>query len=131
NHIVDLVRAVIVDQSPVNSEGRGAAGADNVGGDDDPIAVASAASDIEDSAAKITEPSRIDVCDITLEERYELPLLLLARASPIAAEDKPGDTGAVEILVEELSEPGASYRGIGFSVAQFGRPIPQVVHNGE
>jgi hypothetical protein len=36
-----------------------------------------------------------------------------------------------KILVEELSEPGAPYRGIGFIVEQFGRSIPQLLHKGE
>jgi hypothetical protein len=81
--------------------------------------------------AKIGEPSGVNECDIVLEKLYELLLLLCACASPIAAENKSGNTGAVKIIVEQLSEPSLPYRGIGFVVEQLDRSIPQLVHKGD
>jgi hypothetical protein len=74
------------------------------------------------------EPRRVDKYDIILEKLNELLLLLPARASPVAAENKASDTGAVEIFVEQLSEPSLPYRGIGLVVEQFAGSIPELVH---
>jgi len=57
-------------------------------------------------------------------------LLLLAGASPIATENKPGNTGGVEILVEQLPKPGLPQRGIGLVVEQFDGTAPKLVHKG-
>src|SRR4029077_18966271 len=61
--IIDLVTVDVVNQSPVNSEGRCAARADHVGGDDYPVAIASPAADFEGFTAKIGEPSGVNECD--------------------------------------------------------------------
>src|SRR5262249_22713464 len=57
--------------------------------------------------------------------------LLLARVPPIPAENKSGNTGAVEILMEQLPEPSLPYRGVGFVGEQFGRLLPQLVHKAD
>jgi len=105
NDIIDLVTTVVIDQPPVDPEGRCAARADYVSRDDYPVAIASAAAGFEGFAAKIGEPSRIDECDILLEKFYELLLFVCPGAPPIAAKNKPGYTDPVEIIVEQLPEP--------------------------
>ena len=103
--IIDLVTAVVIDQPPVDPEGRCAARADYISRDDYRVAIASAAAGFEGFAAKIGEPSRIDECDILLEKFYELLLFVCPGAPPIAAKNKPGYTDPVEIIVEQLPEP--------------------------
>ena len=124
NDIIDLVTAVVIDQPPLDPEGRCAARADYVSRDDYPVAIASAAAGFEGFAAKIGEPSRVDECDIVLEKSYELLLFVCPGAPPIPTKNKPGYTDPVKIIVEQLSEPRLPYRGIGFVVEQLDRSAP-------
>ena len=124
NDIIDLITAVVIDQPPVDPEGRCTARADYVSRDDYPVAIASAAAGFEGFAAKIGEPSRVDECDIVLEKFYERLLFVVPGAPSIAAKNKSGYTDPVEIIVEQLSEPRPPHHGIGFVVEQLDRSAP-------
>jgi len=131
NDIIDFVTTIVVNQPPVNPERRRFARASDVGRDDAPVAVAAAAANFESFAAKICEPSSVNDRNIVFEKLYKLLPLDVACASPICAENKSGDTRAVEILLEQLSEASLPYGGIGFVVHQLDCLIPQPVHNGD
>ena len=110
---------------------RGVARADDVGRHDDPVAIASAAADLESLAAEIRQPRRVDEDDIVFEQLDELLLLLFAGVAPITAEHESGDAGAVEIGVEQFAKTRLPDRGIALVVEHLDGAVPELVHEGD